>query len=251
MSGRFTALVAEDEAPQREALIGMLRELWPELEIAAACGDGLSALEALDAVKPTVAFLDIRMPGVSGVEVARAASGRAHVVFTTAYSEYALKAFDEGAIDYLLKPILRERLAKAVERLKVRLGDGAPDIGALLGTLQQTLGAGRSELKWITANAGDTVKMFAVDDVLFFQAQDKYTRVVTTGDEAHIRTPLKELIVGLDSAVFWQVHRGAIVRAAAIGRVRRDGAGRLSLSVKGRDETLPVSAAFHYRFKAM
>lgn len=246
------ALVAEDEAPQRAALVAMLGGLWPELRIVAECGDGLSALEALDAHKPVVAFLDIRMPGVSGLEVARAASGRAHVVFTTAFSEYALKAFDEGAVDYLLKPISPERLAKAVERVKARLAAGAaPDITALIGALQQQSVPARGELKWITANAGDTVKMFAIDDVLFFQAQDKYTRVVTAGDEAHIRTSLKELIAGLDSAVLWQVHRGAIVRAAAIGRVRRDGAGRLSLSVKGRDETLPVSAAFHYRFKGM
>lgn len=250
MSG-VTALIAEDEVPQREALIAMLAEAWPELRIVAACGDGLSALEALAAQAPTVAFLDIRMPGVSGLEVARAASGRAHVVFTTAYSEYALKAFDEGAVDYLLKPVSRERLATAVERVKARVAAGtAPDITAALAALPPG-GYARGDLKWITANAGDTVKMFAVDDVLFFQAQDKYTRVVTASDETHIRTPLKELIAGLDAGVFWQVHRSAIVRAAAIGRVKRDVAGRLTLSVKGRNEVLPVSAAFAYRFKGM
>lgn len=247
-----TAIIAEDEAPQREALAAMLRELWPQLRIIAECADGLSALEAITEQKPSVAFLDIRMPGLSGLEVARSA-GATHVVFTTAYDQYAVRAFDEGAIDYLLKPVTRERLAQTLERVQARLNAGkAPDLSTLLNALQGQLGGtARGSLKWITAGQGDAIKMFAIDDVLFFQAQDKYTRVVTATDEAHIRTPLKELLAGLDSDVFWQIHRSCIVRAAAIAKVQRDDLGKLHLSIKGRSELLPISSAFQHRFKTM
>jgi DNA-binding LytR/AlgR family response regulator len=249
-----SAIIAEDETPQRTALAAMLRELWPELHIAAECGDGLAALEALAAHKPEIAFLDIRMPGVSGLEVARAAGPATHVVFTTAYDQYAVPAFEQGAVDYLLKPISRERLEQTLKRLKTRLETGAaPDVSALLDALQDRLAAqgARGALKWITAGQGDAIKMFAVDDILFFQAQDKYTRVVTASDEALIRTPLKELISGLDPDAFWQIHRSCIVRAAAIAKVKRDELGKLQLAVKGRDDLLPVSSAFQHRFKTM
>lgn len=247
-----TAIIAEDEAPQREALATMLRELWPDLRIVAECADGLSALEAISEQRPTVAFLDIRMPGISGLEVARSA-GATHVVFTTAYDQYAVRAFDEGAIDYLLKPLTRERLAQTLERIQTRLNAGkTADLSALLTALQaQAAATPRGSLKWITAGQGDAIKMFAIDDVLFFQAQDKYTRVVTASDEAHIRTPLKDLLAGLDSDVFWQVHRSCIVRAAAIAKVKRDDLGKLHLAVKGRSDLLPISIAFQHRFKTM
>lgn len=247
-----TAIIAEDEAPQREALAAMLRDLWPQLSIVAECADGLTALEAITEQKPSVAFLDIRMPGISGLEVARSA-GATHVVFTTAYDQYAVRAFDEGAIDYLLKPISRDRLAQTLERVRARLNTGnTPDLTALLTALQvQSAVAPRGTLKWVTAGQGDAIKMFAIDDVLFFQAQDKYTRVVTASDEAHIRTSLKEVLAGLDSDVFWQVHRSCIVRAAAIAKVKRDDVGKLTLTIKGRDELLPISSAFQHRFKTM
>jgi DNA-binding LytR/AlgR family response regulator len=249
-----TAIIAEDEAPQRTAFVALLHELWPELQIAAECADGLAALEAIAEHKPAIAFLDIRMPGISGLEVARAADPATHIVFTTAYDQYAVRAFDEGAIDYLLKPVTRDRLDQTLKRLKARLQSGAaPDVSALLNALQDRLAAspGRGTLKWITAGQGDAIKMFAIDDVLFFQAQDKYTRVVTAGDEALIRTPLKDLLAGLDSDAFWQVHRSCIVRANAIAQVKRDELGKLSLTVKGRSEPLPVSSAFQHRFKVM
>jgi DNA-binding LytR/AlgR family response regulator len=249
-----TALVAEDEGPQRRELCSVLAELWPELHIVAECSDGLSALEALSAHSPDILFLDIRMPGVSGLEVARAASGSAHVVFTTAYEEHALEAFDRGAIDYLLKPIKRERLAIALDRLRARLAEGAaPDIAGVVEALQRQLSqAGRrSGVRWITANVGATTKMFPIEDVLFFHAQDKYTRVVTAQDEALIRTPLKELAQSLDSDDYWQVHRSVIVRVHAIRAVHRDEDGKLWLQVKGRADQLPVSSAFQYRFKGM
>jgi DNA-binding LytR/AlgR family response regulator len=249
-----TAILAEDEAPQRAELRSILMQAWPELQIVAECEDGLSALEALQVHKPQVAFLDIRMPGVSGLEVARAASGITQVIFTTAYDEYALQAFDHGAIDYLLKPIKRDRLAVALERVRVRLKNGvSPDVSAVIDALELQLASRqrRDGIKWITANVGNTTKMFPIDEVLFFQAQDKYTRVVTATDEAIIRTTLKELVEGLDSDAFWQVHRSAIVRASIIHSVQKDDDGKLLLRLKGRADVLPVSNAFQYRFKGM
>ena len=250
---RPTALIAEDEKPQRQQLRAFLAEMWPELEVVAECDDGLAALEAVAQWQPRIAFLDIRMPGLSGLEVARSASTHAHVVFTTAYEEYALKAFEQGALDYLLKPIKRERLAQTIARLKGRLDTAPPDVTAILDTLQQQLAgrAGAAGIKWITGTLGSVTKMFAVDDVIFFQAQDKYTRVVTATDEVHIRTSLKELIGALDGDAFWQVHRSVIVRVAAIHRIERDAEGKLQLSMRGRSDVLPVSGAFQYRFKAM
>lgn len=250
---RPTALIAEDERPQRQELRALLTELWPDLNVVAECEDGLAALEALERFHPNVAFLDIRMPGVSGLEVARAAGAQCHVIFTTAYEEYALQAFDEGAIDYLLKPIVRERLSRAIERARSRLNSGTNvDVAALMDMVQARLAAGSKQgIKWITASIGNSVKMFSIDEVLFFQAQDKYTRVVTADSEGHIRTPLKELLAALDSSAFWQVHRSVIVRVAAIRAVEKDAEGKLSLSVRGRPDVLPVSSAFQYRFRGM
>lgn len=248
-----TAVIAEDETPQREDLQRLLAEAWPELAIVASCEDGLSALEALEAHAPDIAFLDIRMPGVSGLEVARAAGTATHVVFTTAYDEYAVTAFERGAVDYLLKPIKRQRLQQAIARLRDRIiRQERPDLDALIDALHDRLRPAHADaLKWITASIGDTVKLFAIDEVVYFQAQDKYIRVVTVNDEAVIRTPLKELIAGLDPEEFWQVHRSAVVRASAIERVRRDELGRYQLSLRGRSDVLPVSSAFQHRFRGM
>jgi DNA-binding LytR/AlgR family response regulator len=247
-----TALLAEDEAPQRAELRRMLGELWPELTVV-ECEDGLAALEAMESHRPQVAFLDIRMPGVTGLEVARAAGVDVHVVFTTAYDEYAVQAFERGAIDYLLKPIKRDRLALAIERIQARLNSGtAPDVSAVIAAVERQLAPHRpTGIKWITANVGSTTKMYSIDEVLFFQAQDKYTRVVTAADEANIRTTLKELVMDLDAEIFWQIHRSAIVRAAAIQSVRRRDDGKLELRIRGRDDVLPVSSAFQYRFRGM
>ena len=250
------AVIAEDEEPQRRKLVELLGEIWPELEIVAQCEDGLSALESVTSLQPAVAFLDIRMPGLTGLEIARAAGPGTHVVFTTAYDEYAISAFDQGAIDYLLKPIKRERLEHSVARLKQRVGShtvNSTTIGAILDALQgrmpprATLGS----IRWITGSLGNVTKMFGIDEVLFFQAQDKYIRVVTLEDEVQIRTPLRELLAALDPEAFWRIHRSVIVRAAAIHRIELDAEGKLQLRVKGRTDVLPVSSAYQYRFKPM
>lgn len=253
---RPRAVIAEDEEPQRRKLVELLGELWPELEIVAQCEDGLAALESVTSLQPTVAFLDIRMPGLTGLEVARATGPGTQVVFTTAYDEYAVSAFEQGAIDYLLKPIKRERLEQSVARLKERAGSSPANstaIGAIVDALQgrmpsrATLGS----IRWITGSAGHITKMFAIDEVLFFQAQDKYVRVATLEDEVQIRTPLRELLAALDPEAFWRIHRSVIVRAAAIHRIESDPEGKLQLRVKGRTDVLPVSSAFQYRFKPM
>lgn len=251
---QVTALIAEDEAPQRRALQQQLRAAWPALEVVAICEDGVSALEAVEQHRPRVAFLDIRMPGVSGLDVARRVVAYGGlVVFTTAYEDYAIRAFEAGAADYLLKPVQDARLEQAVARVQERLRDApAPDLRALIDDLEARLRPqGDRLIRWITASVGDSVRMIAIDDVLFFQAQDKYVRVVTAGDEAIIRMPLKELLGGLDPDVFWQVHRGVLVRVQAIDRVRKDELGRHHLSVRGRADVLPVSAAFQQRFRGM
>ena len=249
-----TALIAEDEAPQRRALQQQLRAAWPELEVVAVCEAGLSALDAAAQHRPKVAFLDIRMPGVSGLDVARQVVAQGGlVVFTTAYEDYAIRAFEAGAADYLLKPVQDARLAQAVERMRARLADArAPDMRSLIDDLEARLRPqGDRLIRWITASVGDSVRMIAIDEVLFFQAHDKYVRVVTADDEAIIRMSLKELLGGLDPDVFWQVHRGVLVRVQAIDRVRKDELGRHQLSVKGRNDVLPVSGAFQQRFRGM
>jgi DNA-binding LytR/AlgR family response regulator len=248
----ITAIITEDEAPQRAELARLLAEQWPELRIVAECEDGLAALEALQDLRPQIAFLDIRMPGVSGIEVARAASGQAHVVFVTAYDEHAVAAFEAGAADYLLKPVTPERLALCVQRLRTRLQSTAADLSHLVEALAEKMKSREPRLlKWVTASIGDTVKMFPIDDVLFFHAQDKYVRVVTATDEAVIRTPLKDLARQLDGDTFWQIHRSVLVRASAIDRVQKDALGHYHARIKGLTEVLPVSAASQARFRSM
>jgi DNA-binding LytR/AlgR family response regulator len=245
-----SALIAEDEAPQREALRAMLAAMWPQLE-PRVCEDGIAALEAAAVYRPAVAFLDVRMPGVSGLDVARAVAGYGGLVaFTTAYDEHAVQAFEAGAVDYVLKPVAESRLAHTVERLRARLSSGTPPpaLDALEAALRPQ---GARLIRWITAGIGDGVRMIGIDEVVYFQAQDKYVRVVTHESEALIRTPLRELLAGLDPDVFWQVHRGVVVRVAAIERVRKDELGRHFLQLRGRGERLPVSGAFLHRFRGM
>ncbi|MDO8702521.1 MAG: LytTR family DNA-binding domain-containing protein [Undibacterium sp.] len=250
----ITAIIADDEDLPRKELRRMLAEHWPELSIVAECEHGADALEAIYASTPDIAFLDIRMPGISGLDVANAIKGRCHTVFTTAYDNHAIEAFAAGAIDYLLKPIARERLIDAIARLKERLNrkQAAPDVSQLMLELDKRLRAPAVEkIRWISASVGDTIKMFPVDKILFFTSDEKYTRVVSSDDEAHVRKPLKEIIDGLDADLFWQIHRSVVVRADAISRAHRDEMGRVTVELRGSKETLKVSQAYAWRFKPM
>jgi DNA-binding LytR/AlgR family response regulator len=245
-----TALIAEDEPMLRAQLKARLREAWPELGDIVEAENGDLALALIDERRPDVAFLDIRMPRQSGLDVARAIAGRCHVVFVTAYDEYAIAAFDEGAVDYVLKPVTADRIGKVVARIKARLGAPPLDLAALLEKL-----AGREEtaapLKWIRASLGNIMQMIAVADVVYFQAEDKYTKVVTRESAALIRKPIKDLYDELDQEAFWQIHRATIVNLQAIARVERDFRDQPVITLKSRPEKLTVSRTFAHRFKAM
>jgi DNA-binding LytR/AlgR family response regulator len=255
-----TCIVAEDETLLREALVRELRTAWPELEIVAECADGGSALEAIAEHQPDVAFLDIRMPGLTGLEVASAAleaSARTQVVFVTAYDQYAVDAFEAGAVDYLLKPIAADRLARTAERVRARLARGESAPPALAGLLQQLTAAlprpkpSAEPLAWLTASTGNTTRLIRVEDVLYFRADHKYTVVMTAVGEAVLRKPLKDLLEVLDPMHFKQVHRSTIVNLQAIEAITRDDAGRGVISLKSRPETLVVSQPFMALFRAM
>jgi DNA-binding LytR/AlgR family response regulator len=249
-----TAIIADDEDLPRKDLRRMLNDLWPELDIIAECEHGADALEAIHQHHPDIAFLDIRMPGMTGLDVANATKGRCHAVFTTAYDNHALEAFSAGAIDYLLKPISRERLVDAIARLKARLEVKATptDLSSLMQELDKRLRPQNVErIRWISASVGDTIKMFPIDKILFFTSDEKYTRVVCADDEAHVRKPLKEIIEGLDPEVFWQIHRSVVVRADAIAKAHRDELGKVTVELRGSKEVLKVSQAYAWRFKPM
>ena len=245
-----TALIAEDEPLLLAQLKARLAEAWPELEIVAEAGNGGEALQRAEEMRPDIAFLDIRMPVRSGLDVAREIGAGCHVVFVTAYDEYAVAAFDEGAADYILKPPTPERIAKVVKRLQARLAAAPLDLSALLAKLAPRDGAG-GPLKWIRASLGASMRMIAVDDVIYFQAGDKYTRVITTDGEALIRKPIKELYEELDPETYWQIHRGTIVNLRAIARVERDYRDQPLIILKQRPEKLTVSRTFAHLFKAM
>lgn len=245
---RPRAIIAEDEPLLREELAELLGSLWPDLEIVAQAGDGIEALRALEAGMPDVLFLDIQMPGLTGLEVARQASGRCHVVFVTAYDKHTLAAFEQGAADYVLKPASAARLATTVARLKERVGRQAP---ALEGLLRELGGGSRGFLRWINASHGQAVRVITVDDVCYFQADSKYTRVVTAGEESLIRKPIKELCDELDPACFWQIHRSTIVNVHAVAGVVRDLRGRTQVRLRRREELLPVSEGYVHLFRQM
>jgi DNA-binding LytR/AlgR family response regulator len=254
-----TAIIAEDEALLRRELLDQLGRAWPALQVVAECEDGACAVEALAEHRPDVAFLDIRMPGLTGLEVAAAAaetSPHTQIVFVTAYDQYAIDAFERGAVDYLLKPIQPERLAATVQRLQARTGNNdAAALAALLARLGQAPprhepGA-REPLTWITASAGRETRLILVDEVAYFRADNKYTTVVTADGEALLRTPIRELLAVLDPNSFKQIHRSTIVNLKAIAGVVRDDSGRGTVRLKQRPETLAVSAPYMSLFKHM
>jgi DNA-binding LytR/AlgR family response regulator len=251
-----TAIVAEDEATLRGQLVEQLGQLWPELAIVGEAADGVQALRLLDEHRPDVMFLDIQMPGATGLEVARQASGRCHVVFVTAYDQHAVAAFDQGAVDYVLKPVSAARLFTAVSRLKQRLGSPPVRLDTALNGLASFGGSGtapatKQYLRWINASVGQNLKLITVDEVSYFQADNKYTRVVTNEGEALIRKPLKELVEELDPNQFWQIHRSTLVNASSIAGVTRDFRGRMLVKLKTRQETLLVSDSYTHRFRQM
>ena len=238
----------------RDQIIAQLREAWPELVIAGEAANGREAVALVQSLEPDVVFLDIRMPEMDGIAAARALAGRVHVVFVTAYDEYAISAFDEGAVDYLLKPAEPERVALTCERLRTRIAKVPAPMDDLLAKLSERLGPGvkpREHLRWVQASVGPNIRMIPTSDVLFFHAEDKYTRVQTPRFEALIRKPIKELIEELDPEEFWQIHRATVVRVDAIEQVSRNLRGNQVLHLRGTDEELEVSRSFNHLFRQM
>jgi DNA-binding LytR/AlgR family response regulator len=275
---KTTAVIADDERLLREQLRARLAEVWPELEIVAEAKNGAEAVALVEAHHPDVVFLDIRMPGMTGIEAARAIAqlpvddddGAAHaagskpwrgceIVFITAYDQYAIEAFEQGVVDYVLKPAERQRLQVTVERIRKRLaertGDEAPDASGMQQLLQKLatrMNPGTApRLKWIQATVGASIQMIPVEDVLFFVSDEKYTRVQTATLEALIRKPIKELVEELDAEVFWQIHRSTLVNTRAIAGVTRDLRGRQLVAVRGHPEKLEVSRSYAGLFKGM
>ena len=250
-----TAVVADDERLMREQIIGRLKEAWPELSIVGEASNGNEAIALVQSEEPDVVFLDIRMPGLDGIQAARALAGRVHVVFVTAHDEYAISAFEHGAVDYLLKPPEPQRVALTCQRLRARLEQAPDPMHDLLAKLSERLGAGgvkaREYMRWVQASVGPNLRMIPTSDILFFRAEDKYTRVQTTSLEALIRKPIKELIDELDPKEFWQIHRATVVRVDAVEQVSRNLRGNQVVHVKGSAEKLEVSRTFNHLFKQM
>jgi DNA-binding LytR/AlgR family response regulator len=250
-----TAVVADDERLMRDQVIGCLKEAWPELVIVGEAVNGREAVAMVQSLEPDIVFLDIRMPELDGVEAARLLAGRVHVVFVTAYDEYAVGAFEQGAVDYLLKPVDAERVALTCHRLRERVAQKPDPMDGLLDRLAERLGGEGLKptryLRWVQASVGAAIRMIPTADILFFRAEDKYTRVQTAGFEALIRKPIKELIDALDPNEFWQIHRGTVVRVDAIAEVSRSLSGKQVVTVKGRADKLEVSRSFSHLFKQM
>ncbi|MBN1106545.1 MAG: response regulator transcription factor [Deltaproteobacteria bacterium] len=247
------AVIADDEAPLRRFLRRRLSEVWPELVICGEAQNGLEAVELIERHRPHIAFLDIKMPGLSGMEVAGKIAGPCRVVFVTAYDEYAVEAFEKEAVDYLLKPVSGERLEKTVRRLKEEISAGVAVPAETLERLRDLLSQGpdSGRLRHIRVQHGDGVRLIPVEEVIYFKAEDKYTRVITREGESLIRKPIRELGEELDPERFWQIHRGTIVNVRSILRVSRSLTGTGVLKLKDRAETLKVSQGYMHLFRQM
>ena len=247
------ALVADDEPKLAEYLAGRLAELWPELELCGIAVNGKDALARINIEKPDVVFLDIKMPGISGLEVARRMAHPSLVVFVTAYHQYAVNAFEEEAVDYLLKPVSDERLLHTIHRIKTHFTHKGREhnLEALLSKLARVMEKNDTYVSYLRASSGKIMRLISVDDVLFIRARSKYTSVVTKDGEFLMRTPLSELFKQLDPGRFWQTHRSTIVNASKVVSVRQTGREAYSLTVKDSDELLPVSRSFVHQFKQM
>ncbi|MBL8278912.1 MAG: response regulator transcription factor [Pelomonas sp.] len=251
MNATLTALIADDEEAPREQLRAALARLWPELHVVAASTNGAEAWDDCLAHEPAVAFLDIRMPGLTGLEVARRLTALATpplIVFVTAYDDHALAAFDAGAVDYVLKPVDDERLAQALARVRARIAQPAPDVTALQRLLA-SLPAAKAAPRPIQASVGREVLLIQPEDVVYFEADQRYTRVVYQGGDALIRTPLRELLTQLDPDQFWQIHRSVLVNSRCIAKAVRVDEGTMVVTLRGREERLPVSRQFQALFR--
>jgi DNA-binding LytR/AlgR family response regulator len=249
-----TAVVVDDERLMREQIIGRLKQAWPELLIVGEAGNGREAVAMVQSLAPDIVFLDINMPEMDGLKTAQALDGRAHIVFVTAYDQYAIRAFDHGAVDYLVKPVEAERVALTCRRLRERLQRKPAAMNEVLDQLSQRLGSGGLKpnyMRWVQASVGANIRMIPTSEILFFRAEDKYTRVQTVGFEALIRKPIKELLDELDPNEFWQIHRATVVRVDAIAQVARNFSGKQIVHLKGSDEKLEVSRSFNHLFKQM
>ncbi len=256
---KATALVADDEPLLRESLVRLLASAWPELEIVAQARNGRETIDLFEKHKPDICFLDVQMPGKSGVEAAQQVGRRAHLVFVTAFVEYAIQAFDSGALDYLVKPVEPSRLAETVSRLKERVRGAQPALNTdeLIQKLAEKLNPEASKtLKWVRASVGSTVRLIAVEDIDYFRADEKYTTVAYRDEagkphEAVVRMSLNELVAQLDAGRFAQVHRSVIVSLKSVGQVTRGDNETAEIQLKGRSETLPVSRSYLRLFKQM
>jgi DNA-binding LytR/AlgR family response regulator len=248
---KTTGLIAEDEPLLAAEIRDELALIWPELDIGALVSDGYSAWREYVRLAPQVLFLDVQMPGLDGLELAHLIGPRAHIIFVTAFDHFAAQAFDEGVVDYLVKPLDPARLARAVQRVQSRLGEPAPDLDGVVERVRGLAAAAAGPLRWITVRNGKELRLITVADICYFRADHKYVAVVTAEGEALIHTPLKELMERLDPEEFWQIHRGTVVNVHAVRSIARGSAGGLVLQLKQRSEKLQVSASFAHRFKQM
>jgi DNA-binding LytR/AlgR family response regulator len=245
----LTAVIAEDEPLVRQELRDTLASLWPELGIVAEVGDGVEALATVERLRPDIFFLDIQMPGLNGLEVAERLNGRAHVVFVTAFDKYAVAAFEQGAVDYLLKPISVPRIRLMLERLRARLLEPPADLHQISELLRQLAPPESKYLKWLTVPQGGELRVLAVAEISYLRADSKYTTVVTPHSTFLLTTSLRHMKEKLDPEVFWQIHRGVVVNVGAIDRIYRSFRGRLEVKLRDRNELLPVSAAHAHLFR--
>jgi DNA-binding LytR/AlgR family response regulator len=252
----YKAIIADDEKELRTYLKSFLSEIWPELMICGEAKNGKEALELVESKQPHIAFLDIRMPGFSGMEVARRIAGSCRIVFVTAFDQYAIEAFEREAVDYLLKPVSKDRLIQTVQRLKNQLHSSTEPPARLAEVVEQVLSkltgrGGANFLRWIKAQNKDTVRLIPVEEVDYFKAEDKYTLVLTKEGESLLKKSIKELAQELDPSQFWQIHRGTIVNVSKIDKVSRSLTGRGMLKLKGRSDLLTVSRNYLHLFKQM
>jgi len=242
------AIIADDEQPLLAYLRKLLKENWPELDLCGEAANGIEALDLIDREAPDIAFLDIKMPGISGIDVATQARHKCHIVFVTAYDKYAVKAFEDDAVDYILKPVTKERLLKTIERLKHYPLSTSADLSHLINTLNLA-GKTPDYLQWVKALHNEKTRLISIKDVIYFQSGDKYTSVISTEGEFLIRRPLKELLPRLDPQKFWQIHRGTIVNAEFIASFESDAQGRHIVYLKKGDKSLIASRSYSSVFK--